>query len=58
LLACLLGAFLLGATGCGDRTLAGAAQASQSFGLTVTGTGTNLAGAALTHTVGIALIVQ
>jgi sugar lactone lactonase YvrE len=57
-LACLLGAFLLAATGCGDRTLGGAAQASQSFGLMVTGTGTNLAGAALTHTTGIGLVVQ
>jgi sugar lactone lactonase YvrE len=58
LLAALLAVLLLSSTGCGDRTLSGASQPSQSFALTVTGTGTNLAGAAVTHSTALALVVQ
>jgi sugar lactone lactonase YvrE len=58
LLTALLAVLLLASTGCGDRTLAGASQAGQSFALTVTGTGTNLAGAAVMHSTAIMLEVQ
>lgn len=47
-----------GLTGCGDRTLPGSSQASRTYALTVTATGTNAAGALLQHSVPITLIVQ
>jgi hypothetical protein len=51
-------ALLLSATGCGDRTLSAGSQANLVFNLTVSSTGTNLAGAVLTHTIPITLVVQ
>lgn len=48
----------VGLTGCGDRTLPGSSQASQTYALTVTATGTNAAGALLVHSVPITLVVQ
>jgi sugar lactone lactonase YvrE len=56
--AILLGFCLLPAIGCGDRTLSQAAQPGRSFALIVTGTGTSLAGTALTHSTAIVLVVQ
>lgn len=47
-----------GLMGCGDRTLPGSSQGSQTYALTVTATGTNAAGALLVHSVPITLIVQ
>jgi hypothetical protein len=52
---CLL---LITFDGCGDRTLSAASQANLTFALAVSGTGTNLAGAAVVHSTPITLIVQ
>jgi sugar lactone lactonase YvrE len=58
-LACASVALLLvTAQGCGDRTLSAASQANLRLPLTVSGTGTDLAGAVRIHSTPITLIVQ
>jgi sugar lactone lactonase YvrE len=55
---CLLTLLLASTSGCGDRSLPASSQANLTFNFTVSGTGTNLAGAVLTHSLPITLVVQ
>jgi hypothetical protein len=55
---CLLAVAVVSAVGCGSRSISTAAIAQQSYTLQVTGTGTNLAGAVVTHSAAVTLIVQ
>jgi hypothetical protein len=48
--ACVITGLFLASSGCGTRTTAASAVPSQSFALTIRATGTNLAGAAVSHT--------
>jgi len=48
----------VGIAGCGTRSLPLAAQPSQSYAFTVTGTGTNLAGVVVTHSTVVTLVVE
>jgi len=54
----VLGVCLAGLAGCGARTLSSGELASQSYTMTVTGTGTNLAGMVVSHSMAITLVVQ
>ena len=56
--ACVVVLMLTSAIGCGDRSLSAASQANQTYNLTVAGTGTNLAGVVVVHSLPITLIVQ
>jgi len=49
---------VVGLGGCGDRSLSIAAQPSQSYTFTVTGTGTNLAGVVVTHSAVVTMVVE
>jgi hypothetical protein len=44
--------------GCGNRSFDASAGAAQSFPIVVTGTSTNLAGALVTHTALVTLVVE
>ena len=55
---CLLVFGLLGMSGCGARSISTAVLAQQRFDLQVTGTSTNLAGAIVTHTASVTLVMQ
>jgi hypothetical protein len=54
----LVAAALLTSAGCGARIAPETAATSQSFTITVTGTGTNLAGAVVSHSMQVKLTVQ
>jgi hypothetical protein len=56
--ACVLAVGVVSAVGCGSRSISSAETAQQSYTLKVTGTGTNLAGAVVTHSATVTLIVQ
>ena len=56
--ACVLAVAMASAVGCGSRSISTDASAQQSYTLKVTGTGTNLAGAVVTHSATVTLIVQ
>jgi len=58
LLMLALAGCLVGLSGCGARTLSLGAQPSQSYAFTVTGTGTNLAGVVVAHSVVVTLVVE
>jgi hypothetical protein len=58
IVSCSLAIFLVGALGCGARTISTAEVAQQISTLRVTGTATNLAGAVVTHSATVTLIVQ
>jgi len=49
---------MLALTGCGARTVPDTTQTPQTYNLTVTATGTNLAGALVVHSTGLTLTVQ
>jgi len=51
-------AVCVGLAGCSMRSLPLTAQPSQSYTMTITGTGTNLAGVVVTHSVVITLVVE
>jgi hypothetical protein len=53
-----LSIFLLAALGCGSRTIVSPATNPTSYAITVTGTGTNLAGTVVTHTTVVQLTVR
>jgi hypothetical protein len=55
---CLMTILLATATGCGDRVLPASSQPNLTFSFTVAGTGTNLAGNVVMHSLPITLIVQ
>jgi sugar lactone lactonase YvrE len=55
---CVLTLLLLTAIGCGDRSLPASSQANLTFSFTVVGTGTNLAGNIVSHSLPITLVVQ
>ena len=58
-LALLVGlAGLTAAVGCGDRAFTSSTRASQTLPLTITGTGTNLAGMVVTHRVTVTLVIE
>lgn len=52
----LIGVFWL--SGCGDRSISTAALGGQSYTVTVTGTSTNLAGAVVSHSAQVTLVVE
>jgi sugar lactone lactonase YvrE len=56
--ACGMGALLISGIGCGARTIATVATGGQTYRLTVTGTSTNLAGAVVSHSMPVTLVVQ
>ncbi len=59
LLAATIAVCMLGSAGCGDRTFSTAVRPNpQTFPVTILATSTNLAGAVVTRTVGVTLIVQ
>jgi hypothetical protein len=58
LAAMVLGVCVVGLSGCGTRSLGSELLASQSYTFTVTGTGTNLAGVVVTHSVVVTLVVE
>jgi hypothetical protein len=49
---------LVSAVGCGSRSISTDASTQQIYTLQVTGTATNLAGAVVTHSATVTLIVQ
>jgi len=49
---------LMALVGCGDRTFSGTQGVAQSFPITVTATSTNMAGAVVTHTASVVLVVE
>ena len=49
---------LLALVGCGNRTVSEAGAGNQTSTITVTGSSTNLAGAVVTHTAGVTLIIE
>jgi hypothetical protein len=49
---------LIACVGCGDRSFSGSQGAARSFPITVTATATNLAGAVVTHTASVVVVVQ
>jgi hypothetical protein len=51
-------ALLVGAVGCGARSIATVPPVGQTYTLTVTGTSTNLAGAVVSHSINVTLVVQ
>jgi sugar lactone lactonase YvrE len=53
-----LSCFLFAVIGCGARTVSTETPASQAYKLTVTATSTNLAGAAISHSTPVSLIIQ
>jgi hypothetical protein len=55
---CCMMTLLVGAVGCGARTITSAALGGQTYTLTVTGTSTNLAGAVVSHSMNITLVVE
>lgn len=55
---CGLLVVMLGATGCGARSASTSLPGSQSYTLTVTGTSTNLAGAVVSHSTQVTLMVE
>ncbi len=55
---CAVMAVMLSAAGCGDRTISSAAMGGTSYTLTVTGTSTNLAGAVVSHSTQVTLVVE
>jgi hypothetical protein len=50
--------WMLGVAGCGARTISTAALGGQTYTLTVTGTSTNLAGAVVSHSMQVTLVVE
>jgi hypothetical protein len=55
---CAVLALVVAAGGCGARTISSAAMGGQSYTLTVTGTSTNLAGAVVSHSTQVTLVVE
>jgi hypothetical protein len=55
---CSVLALLAGVVGCGARSITPAAAGGQTYMLTVTGTSTNLAGAVVSHSMQVVLVVQ
>ena len=55
---CGVGALLMGGMGCGARSISTAAKGGQTYALTVMGTSTNLAGALVSHSMKVTLVVQ
>jgi hypothetical protein len=55
---CSMMALLVGAVGCGARSIATVPPVGQTYTLTVTGTSTNLAGAVVSHSINVTLVVQ
>jgi sugar lactone lactonase YvrE len=55
---CTVLALLVGAVGCGARSISAGALGGQSYTLTVTGTSTNLAGAVVSHSTQVTLVVE
>jgi hypothetical protein len=55
---CSMMALLVGAVGCGARSIATVPLVGQTYTLTVTGTSTNLAGAVVSHSINVTLVVQ
>jgi hypothetical protein len=55
---CVALVIMTGLSGCGSRTIAVGALGGQSYALTVTGTSTNLAGAVVSHSTQITLVVD
>jgi hypothetical protein len=49
---------LLGVVGCGARNISPGAVGAQTYALTVTGTSTNLAGAVVSHSMQVTLVVE
>ncbi len=49
---------MIGMVGCGNRSLSSASQGSQTYSMSVSGTGTSLTGSVLVHTTPITLVVQ
>ena len=55
---CSMMALLVGAVGCGARSIATVPLVGQTYTLTVTGTSTNLAGAVVSHSINVTLVLQ
>jgi sugar lactone lactonase YvrE len=55
---CGVMALLMGVVGCGARSISSAALGGQTYTLTVTGTSTNLAGAVVSHSMQVTLVVD